>query len=344
VDRPTGFPFFIKDGKNVETGHEEYSSLSREQQIQVRELVRLLSPENPHTLVQYGSTIQDKLARLADSMLSHVRARQAEEQIGSILHALLDRVQEIKPDTWFTPQRGLLIRLFSPSPIRSKQKLLARCQKTNHEIERMADTLERLRHQMLRDTTMLDVLYARNKEYFNELTIYIAAAKEKVEEVREKVLPALREKIEAAGNDPLQMQKLIDMERFADRLEKKVQDLLISQTIALQTAPQIRLIQENYEMLMGKIHSSVLTTIPLWKSQMVSLLHLFRQQSAYEVTDRTAAELSAFKQVQNELRFVLEETLYIQRKGSEKNRQIEQELTHIGQDMSGKISRAGNTG
>ncbi|MCI1695051.1 toxic anion resistance protein [Aneurinibacillus aneurinilyticus] len=340
-------------------------SLSLEQKIRVKELARLISPAHPHTLVHYGADMQDKLARLADNMLNQVRSHQAEEQIGAILHALLDKLREINPDELLTPQRGFIARLFGGSSAKVKQKLLVRCQRTNHEMERMADTLERLRHQMLRDTTMLDVLYAKNREYFNELNVYIAAAREKLEEVREHMIPILRETAEKSGNDPLQIQKLMDMERFADRLEQKLQDLLISQTIALQTAPQIRLIQENHGILMEKIHSSVLSTIPLWKSQMVILLSLLRQQDAlivqrqtsqavgealkrntevlqknarktFDEQERTTAELSAFKETQEELMAVLEETLHIQQEGSEKRRRIEQELGHIEQRTGDK--------
>lgn len=347
-------------------------SLSAEQQQRVRELARRISPAQPHTLVQYGADIQDKMARLADSMLNQMRAHQAEEQIGSILHSLLDKVREIRPDDILTPPRGILARLFGTSSTKTKQKMLARCQKTNYEMERMADTLERLRHQMLRDTTMLDVLYARNREYFHELSLYLIAAREKLKEVREVMLPAMREKAEQSG-ESMQMQELLDMERFADRLEKKVQDLLISQSIALQTAPQIRMIQENHEMLMEKIRSSILTTIPLWKSQMVILLSLLRQQgalslqrqmtqesdavlrkntealkSAVKQTDReqgyAAAEVEAFRETQEELLTVIEQTLHIQRESSEKRRQVEQALVHIEQDTGGKLGQASRLG
>lgn len=344
-------------------------SLSLEQKMRVKELARLISPAHPHTLVHYGADMQDKLARLADNMLNQVRSHQAEEQIGTVLHALLSKLREINPDELLTPQRGFLARLFGGSPAKVKQKLLVRCQRTNHEMERMADTLERLRHQMLRDTTMLDVLYAKNRECFNELNVYIVAAREKLEEVRERIIPTLREKAEKSGNEPLQVQELMDMERFAERLEKKLQDLLISQTIALQTAPQIRLIQENHGMLMEKIRSSVLSTIPLWKSQMVILLSLLRQQDAlivqrqtsqavgealkrntemlqknarqtFDEQDRTMAKLNAFKETQEELMTVLEETLHIQREGSEKRRQIEQELEYIEQGTDDQLNQA----
>ncbi|WP_286886715.1 toxic anion resistance protein [Aneurinibacillus sp. UBA3580] len=373
MSRSKEYPFFIKAAERLEANKETKLPLSRKQQMRVKELARLISPEHPHTLTQYGADIQGKLARLADGMLNQVRARQTEEQIGSILRTLLDRLGEIHPDEIFAAQRGFFARLFGFSSSKAKQKFLARCQKTNQEMERMADTLERLRHQMLRDITMLDVLYTKNKDYFNELDMYIIAAREKLEELREHTLPSLRKKAEESGGDPLQMQEYMDMERFADRLEKKMQDLLISQAIALQTAPQIRLIQENYELLMEKIRASVLTTIPLWKSQVVILLTQLRQQQALAAQrqtmkatkallkqnaetihtgnrkmvheqSHTAAELEAFKEMQEELRTILEETLHIQQEGSEKRRQIEHELSHIEQDMVGKLSKASNIG
>ncbi|MBN6187190.1 toxic anion resistance protein [Aneurinibacillus sp. BA2021] len=347
-------------------------TLSVEQRQRVQELARRISPAQPHSLVQYGADIQEKMARLADSMLNQMRSHQTEEQIGSILHTLLDKLREIEPDDILAPPRGILARIFRASAAKTKQKMLARCQKTNYEMERMADTLERLRHQMLRDTTMLDVLYERNREYFHELSLYLAAAREKLKEVRETVLPAMRKRVEES-EDPIQMQELMDMERFADRLEKKAQDLLISQTIAFQTAPQIRMIQENHEMLMEKIRSSILTTIPLWKSQMVILLSLLRQQGAlslqHEITresdaalregaralkeaarstareqGRAVAEVEAFKDTQEELVTVIEQTLHIQQESSKKRRQVEQALVHIEQDAGTKLDQARSIG
>ncbi|AMA71534.1 MULTISPECIES: toxic anion resistance protein [Aneurinibacillus] len=342
-------------------------SLSPQQQIQVKELMFYLTPTKPHVLTQYGAEVQQKMAELADNMLNQVRIQRVEEQIGAILRNLLAKIKEVQPDKLFEEKRGFLNRLFNGSVVKSKERLLVQYQKANYEIERMADMLERLRHQMLRDSTMLEVLYERSREYFNELNIYIVAAREKLKELQQYTLPNLRSKLEAevAEGDPLKMQELIDMERFADRLEKKLQDLLISQTVALQTAPQIRLIQENYEMLMEKIQSSILTTIPLWKSQMVILLSLVRQRdvlavqrqavsasgtllkqtsAALKEADREIsqeqelmiAELEAFKETQRGLLAVVEETLHMQQEGSAKRRQIEQ-------DMDVKPIRSGNT-
>jgi uncharacterized protein YaaN involved in tellurite resistance len=329
-------------------------SLSAEQKAQVQALVRQIMPQHPHALTHYGTEVQDKLARVADSMLHHIRTQEVADHIGNLLKHLMEKLRDVQPDKLFVEKRGFLARLLGSSFEKTRVKLLSQYQKTNHEIERMADTLERMRHQMLRDLTMLDVLHQKNKEYFYELTVYIAAAREKLQELKIYALPELQEKMQASGNDPLRAQDVTDMMRFIDRLEKKLQDLMISQTMALQTATQIRLIQENGQMLMEKIRSSILTAIPLWKSQVVILLTLVRQQKTLatqrklmratgtllernsellksgshdvlEEQDRAIRELHAFKQMREELLLVLEDTLAIQREGSEKRKRIEQD-------------------
>ena len=148
--------------------------------------------------------------------------------------------------------------------------------------------------EMLKDIGMFDSLCQKNLDYFKQLQIYITAGDEKIKELREQTIPSLRAEVQKSG-DPMHAQLVRDFEDTVNQFEKKVHDLKTSKTIALQTAPQIRLIQNNDKLLADKIQIAIQETIPLWKSQMVMALGLYRQQKSLklqrDVTDTTNALL-----------------------------------------------------
>ncbi|PWZ83817.1 toxic anion resistance protein, partial [Staphylococcus pseudintermedius] len=143
---------------------------------------------------------------------------------------------------------------------------------------------------LVKDIQLLDGLYQQNKDYFDVLNLYIAAAEQKKTEIEQHVLPEMRQRVKAA-DDQMVVQDVVDMEQFVDRLEKRIYDLKLSRQISLQSAPQIRMIQNVNQALAEKIQSSILTSIPLWKNQMAIALTLQRQQKAAtaqkQVTDTT---------------------------------------------------------
>jgi len=212
---------------------------------------------------------------------------------------------------------------------------------------------------------MLEQLYEKNKDYFHALNIYIAAGELKVEELYTKTIPELKKKAEETG-DQMAFQDVNDMIQFADRLEKRLHDLKLSRQITIQSAPQIRLIQNTNQALAEKIQSSIMTAIPLWKNQIAIALTLIRQRSAVEAqkqvskttndlllknaemlksntiesakeNERGLVDIETLKKTQENLVSTLEETLRIQQEGRAKRYQAEQELITMENELKQKL-------
>jgi uncharacterized protein YaaN involved in tellurite resistance len=219
--------------------------------------------------------------------------------------------------------------------------------------------------QLLKDITMFDGLYGKNIDYIKEIDLYIIAGKMKLQEINETILPELKRKADASG-DAIDAQKVQDIAQMANRLEKKIHDLQLSRMIAIQTSPQIRLIQNNDQLLVEKIQSSILNTIPLWKNQVVIAIGIYRQKKAVEmqkkVTDTTnellkknaemlkqgtidvaresergIVEIETLKKVHGDLISTIEETLKIQQEGRVKRREAEGELVKIEGELKEKL-------
>ena len=205
----------------------------------------------------------------------------------------------------------------------------------------------------------------RNKEYFDALNIFIAAGEVKIEELRTKEIPALREKAEASQNQ-MMVQEVNDLIQFTDRLEKRTHDLKLSRQITIQSAPQIRLIQNTNQALVEKIQSSVLTAIPLWKNQIAIALTLLRQRNAVEAqklvsqttndlllknsellktntietakeNERGLVDIETLKKTQEQLMSTIEETLSIQAEGRAKRQEAEKEMLQMEEEMKQKL-------
>ncbi|PWZ34858.1 toxic anion resistance protein, partial [Staphylococcus pseudintermedius] len=214
----------------------------------------------------------------------------------------------------------------------------------------------------------LDGLYQQNKDYFDVLNLYIAAAEQKKTEIEQDVLPEMRQRVKAA-DDQMVVQDVADMEQFVDRLEKRIYDLKLSRQISLQSAPQIRMIQNVNQALAEKIQSSILTSIPLWKNQMAIALTLQRQQKAAtaqkQVTDTTneillrnsemlrqnarvtaeenergIVDIETLKTTQDNIIQTIEETLQIQQEGREKRQQAEKDLLALESDLKARLTTA----
>jgi uncharacterized protein YaaN involved in tellurite resistance len=219
--------------------------------------------------------------------------------------------------------------------------------------------------QLLKDITLLDYLFEKNLEYLGNLNYYIMAGTLKLKEVNEKIIPEMQAKVKET-NDPIDAQKLNDLIQMANRFEKKIHDLKLSRMVSLQTAPQIRLIQNNNQVLVEKIQSSILNTIPLWKNQIAIAISLAKQKNALaiqkEVTDTTntllqknaemlktgsidlaretergVVDIETLKKVNEDLIATIEETLNIQKEGRIKRKQAEEELAAIEKELKQKL-------
>ncbi len=262
-------------------------ALTPEERAKAEEIKNGIDLMDSQTAILYGVGAQRNLAEFSDNILANVRNKDT-GYVGDLMGELVEKVRDVGVDE---AEGGVLDKLpFLRSAARAVRRLLARYEKIEVQIDRIQRDLEEARMQMLKDIAMFDGLYEKNLEYFRGLQVYIVAGEEKLRETREETLPRLRAEAQAKG-DPMSAQVVRDFEDTVDRFEKKLHDLKLSKAIAIQTAPQIRLIQNNDKLLVDKIQTAILSTIPLWKGQIVIALGLARQQSALQmqrsVTDTT---------------------------------------------------------
>lgn len=328
----------------------QVEELTPEQKEKVEEVKNSIDLMDSQTAIQYGVGAQRNISSFSDNILSQVRSKDS-GYVGELMSDLVVKVKDVGVD-----QLDGKFSIFKNAS-KTIKKFMQRYEKLEVQIDHIEQELEKSRMQMLKDITMFDGLYEKNLEYFKDLQIYIAAGEEKLKEVREVTLPKLHEEAAAKG-DPMSAQVVKDFEDTVDRFEKKLYDLKLSKTIAIQTAPQIRLIQNNDKMLVDKIQTAILSTIPLWKSQIVIALGLQRQQSVLEmqrsVSDATNAlltknsellkqnsvevakesergivELETLKKVNANLISTIEETIKIQQDGRTARQNAEAELVGI---------------
>ncbi|MFD2442757.1 toxic anion resistance protein [Bacillus sp. CGMCC 1.16607] len=329
--------------------------IPEENKAKAYQLAAQIDPKNHQSMILYGSQAQGKLLSFSHSMLEHVQKKDVGE-VGEIIADLMKRLNEMSPDELSPEKRSLIGRMFGKIS-GSVQEVLSKYQKTGAQIDRISVKLDRSKNVLLSDIVMLEKLYETNKEYFHALNVYIAAGEIKLEELHGKTIPALRKEAEAT-NDQMKFQEVSDMIQFADRLDKRLHDLKLSREMTIQSAPQIRLIQNTNQVLVEKIQSSIVTAIPLWKNQVAIALTLLRQRSAVEAqkqvskttnelllknaellktntietakeNERGLVDIETLKKTQESLISTLEETLRIQEDGRNKRRQAEHELAQM---------------
>ena len=326
------------------------------------QLAEQIDPTDHKSMMMYGTQAQSKLMNFSHSMLEQVQKKDIGE-VGAILGDLMKKLETIKPDE-LQEKRNIVSRFFGKVQS-TVQETLSKYQKTSTQIDRIAVQLTHCKNTLLKDVGMLEQLYDKNKEYFAALNIYIAAAELKIEEIEGKLIPELRRKAEATG-DQMAVQEVNDMMQFLDRLEKRKHDLELSRQITIQSAPQIRLIQNTNQTLAEKIQSSIMTAIPLWKNQVAIALALLRQKSAVDAqnqvsnttnelllknsemlkvntietakaNERGLVDIETLKKTQDNLISALEETMRIQSEGRAKRQQAQIELANMEEDLKNKL-------
>ena len=320
-------------------------------------------PLDNNALMTYGENAQSSLAKFSHQMLEEVQSKDV-GPIGDTLEDLMKMLKMVDPDELTNKRSNFLSRLFGRVQ-RSVKELIAKHQSVASQVDRVSIQLEHAKEVLVKDVFFLDRLYEENKQYFDAINMYIAAADLKKEELENETLPELRKKADESNNQ-MDVQDVNDMMQYINRLEKRVHDLKLARQMTLQSAPQIRMIQNINQTLAEKIQSSILTSIPLWKNQMAIALTLLRQESASKaqqsVTDttnelltknsemlktnslRTAREnergivdIETLKTTQENLVTTIEETLMIQREGSQKRKQAEVELQQMEADLKNRL-------
>lgn len=337
--------------------------LPEENKEKALQLAKQIDPTNHQAMISYGTPAQNKLLSFSNTMLEHVQKNDVGE-VGQIISDLMKRLDEMKPEELNPEKRSVIARMFGKIS-NSVQEVLSKYQKTGAQIDRISVKLERSKNVLLSDIAILEKLYDNNKDYFDALNVYIAAGELKLEEMHQKVIPELKKQAEAS-NDQMKVQEVNDMVQFADRLEKRVHDLKLSREITIQSAPQIRLIQNTNQALVEKIQSSIMTAIPLWKNQVAIALTLIRQRHAVEAqkqvskttnelllknaemlksntletareNERGLVDVETLKKTKENLISTLEETLRIQEEGRNKRRQAELELASMETELRQKL-------
>lgn len=338
-------------------------TFSDEDQRKIDEIAKQIKPLDNDGLLLYGQQAQNKLSQFSHQMLTQVQSKDV-GPIGNSLRNLMNKLKEVNPDELQKQNQSRLKRIFRRAE-RSVNEMFSKYQSVGAQVDRISVELQKSQNMLMKDVGLLDQLYEENKAYFDALNIYIAAAEKKRDELKQHNLVELEQKVKASNNQ-MDVQELADLQQYINRLEKRIYDLQLSRQITLQSAPQIRMIQNINQTLAEKIQSSILTSIPLWKNQMAIALTLLRQQGASEaqkkVTDttnelllknsemlkqnaiRTAEEnergivdIETLKTTQTNIVDTIQETLRIQEDGTRKRQQAEQELQSLEQDLKIKL-------
>lgn len=315
---------------------------------------------------QFGVGAQKNIAQFSETILSQIKSKDA-GHVGEVMTDLMTKVREADTDSVENDSFLKKIPFFNKLT-NSGEKYMARFQTLETQIDKIESELDKARMGLLKDIGVLDNLYSKNVEYFNDLQLYIFAGEETLKELQETTLPKLRKEA-LESNDPMASQLVNDFESTVNRFDKKVHDLKLSKTLAIQTAPQIKLIQNNDKQLVDKIQTAILNTIPLWKSQVVIALSLSKQKAGLEmqrsVTDTTndllrknsemlktntievakesergIVELETLKKVNDDLITTLDETLKIQREGQTRRLAAEQELLKIEETLKQSLLKS----
>jgi uncharacterized protein YaaN involved in tellurite resistance len=327
------------------------------------QLAQQIDPKNHQAIITYGTQAQSKLMTFSNSMIEHVKKEDIGE-VGEILSDLMKKFNEVNPDELKPEKRSMFSKMFGKIS-NSLQEVLSKYQKTGVQIDRISVKLERSKNTLMSDVVFLEKLYEHNKEYFHALNVYIAAGELKIDELNQSIIPKLKQKAEST-QDQMAFQEVNDMMQFADRLDKRIYDLKLSREITVQSAPQIRLIQNTNQALIEKIQSSIMTAIPLWKNQVAIALTLIRQRNAVEAqkqvskttnelllknaemlktntietakeNERGLVDIETLKKTQENLIQTLEETIRIQQEGRVKRRQAEHELAQMEDELKQKL-------
>ena len=338
----------------------DLSSLTPAEQAAVRSFAEKIDVLNSTQVINYGSNAQKNISAFSDTALNKVRTK----DLGEVGGMLSDLVVELKGLNFDAEEKKGLKGLFK-KPINSIASLKAQYDKAEVNVNKVVEALEKHEVTLLTDITMMDNMYGKNQEYMKELTMYILAGKLRIEQLRKEELPKLVAKANETGL-PEDAQAANDFANMIGRFEKKIYDLELTRTISVQMAPQIRMVQNNDQLMMEKIRSSINNTIPLWKSQMVLALSMYHSEQAMkaqrEVTDvtnellmknaqalhqgsvgiareaeRGIVDMETLKKTNEELIATLDEVRQIQNDGRARRAEAEVELARIEGELKQKL-------
>ena len=339
--------------------------LSAQEQEMVNAFAAKIDVENTAQILQYGAATQKKMADFSDAALANVRT----QDLGEVGDLIVDVVGELKG---FEAEEKKGFLGFFKKKADQLETMKNKYALAEANVEKISDALQQHQVRLLKDSAVLDKMYDQNLAYFKELTMYIMAGKQKLEEVRNGKLKELEAKAQVTGLAE-DAQKARDLADKCDRFEKKIHDLELTRTISIQTAPQIRMIQNNDNVMVEKIQTTLMNTIPLWKNQMVLALGIAHSTEAAaaqrQVTDITNAllkqnaeklhmasvetakeaergivDIETLKQTNAQLIQTLDDVMKIQAEGRTKRLAAEAEMAKMENDLKVKLLQIRNGG
>lgn len=331
--------------------------LSEEEKAAVEAFAAQIDLTNSSMILQYGAGTQKKMADFSENALGNVKTK----DLGEVGELLSDVVKELKD---FDEEEKGFLGIFKKTSNKI-QTMKTKYAKAETNINQICKVLETHQVQLLKDIAILDKMYELNLTYFKELSMYILAGKKKLQEVRSTTLQEMIEKAQRSGL-PEDAQAARDLEAMCTRFEKKIYDLELTRTISMQTAPQIRLVQNNDTLMVEKIQSTIVNTIPLWKSQMVLALGVEHSaqaaQAQREVTDMTnellrrnaeklklatvetaqqsergIVDMETLKATNEALITTFDEVMRIQTEGRQKRQEAEAEMLRLENELKKKL-------
>lgn len=337
---------------------EEVPVLTPEEQKMVNDFAAKIDIENTNQILQYGAGTQKKMVDFSDTALENVKT----QDLGEIGELISNVVGELKD--FDVQEEGKFFGFFKKQTSKI-ENLKNKYDKAQANVEKITDSLQQHQVRLMKDSAMLDKMYEQNLNYFKELTMYILAGKKKLEETRNGKLAEMKNKAALSGL-PEDAQAARDLDEKCSRFEKKLHDLELTRTIAMQTAPQIRLIQNNDTVMVEKIQTTIVNTIPLWKSQMVLALGIAHSaeaaQAQRQVTDitnellrknaetlhmatvetakeseRGIVDLETLQKTNADLIQTLDDVMRIQMEGRQKRQAAEMEMHRMEEELKRKL-------
>ncbi len=332
--------------------------LTPKEQQMVNDFAGKIDIENTTQILQYGAGTQKKMADFSDEALNSVRS----QDLGEVGDLITNVVVELKG---FDAEEEKGLFGFFKKQSNKIEAMKLRYDKAESNVEKITDSLQKHQVRLMKDSAMMDRMYQQNLSYFKELSMYILAGKKKLSEVRKGKLMELENRARMSGL-PEDAQAAKDLDEKCNRFEKKIHDLELTRMISLQTAPQIRLVQNNDTMMVEKIQTTIVNTIPLWKSQMVLALGIAHSteaaQAQRQVTDvtnellrknaealhmasvetareseRGIVDMDTLKKTNADLIATLDDVLKIQREGRQKRQAAEAEMARMESDLKNKL-------
>ena len=345
--------------KKIEPVVIDDSMLTEAEKKMVDEFSKKIDISDSQLVLQYGAAAQKSVAGFSESALKNVRTK----DLGEVGDTLSTLVVELKSFGQEEEEKGLFG--FFKKASNKMEAMKAQYGKAEANVDKIARELEQHQVVLMKDIAMFDQMYELNLKYYKELTMYIIAGKKRLAEVRSGQLEELRKKAEASGAAE-DAQAYNDMQQMCNRFEKKLHDLELTRMVSIQMGPQTRMLQNNDTMMVEKIQSSLVNTIPLWKSQMVLALGMENSRRATAAqtavtnatnellrknaemlkmgtvatakeAERSIIDIETLQHTNQQLISTLDEVIQIQRDGAEKRRQAEVELGRIEGELKQKL-------